>query len=421
MNEKRMTLTDLPKDKPCLVGYGTGYDLLVMWPYLKRLASEIGGFPLLLNGKPDLDIKTLRSGLSLEEDFRYIYVKDIPLPYEEKINLKAAYHECLRSLKGGDSLPSMLQNPLLSFQFEFVWNKLVPGAFDAARRATVFFTECKPAVYLDDYCAGHVNRAWTAAGNVLGVPTVTIPHGAINLLEFHDFNAQWALAWGELGRHNFALACPGKRDKVIASGDLSMGALHSKMASTTVKNRNEVLLLTGGFLHQAWTDMDLNGFIWTWEKIALIAQDRPSIEFIIKPHPSVRDLGDWYKDFVRKRSVPNMKVIESQRLEDIMGSAFLAVLVGKPGTAGLVASLGRVPFAYLDAMLCREVRGYGIWQPENGVPRLSNTAELAETIDQAFSDEDFRDRLLKENYRFLQLYSGVFDASEVCKQIGLRA
>ncbi len=419
-NSRRIKLSNLPDDKPVLVGFGSGYDLLIIWPYLKAIAQEIDGVPVVINGNAVFDPSTLRSGLNIDKDLRYIFIGDIPPSYDKSPNLREHRENCLTALKNGDLLPQRLQNPLLDFQFILFWDLLVPMALRAARQATSFFAKYNTSLYLDDNCAGVANRAWTEAGNLAGVTTISVPHGAIGLLEFHDFNSKWAFAWGELGRRNWALACPKKQSHVIVSGDPSMEDVRAKFVDAKEDNRNAVLFLTGGFPHQAWTNMYFQGFISTWEEIARITKQMPQIEFIVKTHPSVRDLGDWYKSFIKKKALPNIKVIDNQKLEAILPSAFLAVLVGQPGTAGLVSALAGVPFIYLDTMHCRDVIGFRIWRDENGVPRLTNTKQLAEIVDKMYSSNEERKKLLEQNHRFLSLYLTPFQPQEVCKQIGLK-
>jgi len=416
-----MKLCELPVDQPLLVGFGSGYDLLVIWPYLRAMALETGGFPVVLNGESSFDASALRSGLVVDKDFRYVFTGDIPLAAPNGSDHSAARRRCLAALRTGSVLPKVLQNPLLSFQFEFLWDRLIPMALDAARRAVNFFARYRTAVYLDDYCAGPANRAWTETGNLAGIPTVTVPHGAVNLLEFYDFNSRWAFAWGELGRKSWGLGYPERRDHIIVSGNPTLESIRPIDVATVESLRNTVLLLTGGFLHQVWTDMDLRGFVSTWEGIARIARQRPSIRFIVKPHPSFRDLGDWYRNLICKESLPNVEVVDNQKLEDLLSSVFLGVLVGKPGTAGLVTALAGVPFVYLDTMLCRDVIGYSIWCNDNGVQRLTSSTQLAEIIDRAYSSQEERNELLEQNHRFLESYSCPFQPAEVRSRIGILA
>jgi len=416
---RRITISELPNDKPILVGFGSGWDLLVIWPYLKAIAHEIDGFPLLINRGETFDPNTLRSGLVIDEEFRFLPIKDIHTMTSKFPNVSKMRNICFEALNGGNLFPKSLRNPLLSFQFDFFWDGLILEAIHSVRKATTFFKNYHSILYLDDYCTGVANRAWTAAANVAGIQTVTVPHGALNLLELHDFNACWAFAWGELGRQNWALASPSKWDHVIVCGDPSMEALNNELSKKACRERNLVILLTGGFLHQVWTDMDLDGFISTWETIASIAKVRPAIRFVIKSHPGPLDFGSWYQAFVKKRDISNMEIIDNQKVEELLPSAFLAVLVGKPGTAGIVAISSGVPLVYLDTMLCREVVGYKIWRVENGIRRLTNPNELFELIDLLLINESERNRLLEENQRFLNLYLHPFQPTEICKRIEL--
>ena len=420
-NPQRLRLADLFQGKPLVVGYGDGYDLLVIWPYLKHLAREIDGFPVLLNAKPDFDSSTLRSGLRGDETLRYLFVGDIPLRSGEvPPDLGASRQALLQALKSGEGLPPMLKNPLLSFQFEFLWDALLAMSLKAARQAASFFAQCRTALYLDDYCSGPGNRAWTEAANQAGVLTATVSHGSMNLVEFFDFNARWALSWGELGRRNWAMAAPDKQDQVIISGDPSMETVRQQCAAAQSGPRQAVVLMTGGFLHQAWTDMDLPGFLNTWEQIARIARERPAMEFVVKPHPSVRDLGDWYRRFFARQGLANVRIVDRQRLEDLLPAAFFAVLVGKPGTAGIVATLANVPFVYLDTMLCREVPGYQIWCEVNGVSVIKDFDNLGRLIDRMFTSREDREALEEQNSQFSQLYLTRFEPERVCRELGLQ-
>ena len=200
-----------------------------------------------------------------------------------------------------------------------------------------------------------------------------------------------------------------------------MGKLDASLQRGEHPRKDTVLLMTGGFLHQGWTDMDLEGFLGTWQEVASIARARPETRFIIKPHPSVRDLGSWYRRFGDTANVPNLTVVDDQKLESLLPSAFLAVLIGKPGTAGLVSALAGVPFVYCDSMLCRDVPGYRIWRDENGVPRLATAKDLAPLLDRVRLDPDERHALLEQNRRFSLRYLQPFRPAALCAELGLSA
>ncbi|MCP4135904.1 MAG: hypothetical protein GY754_33355 [bacterium] len=414
MSPGRISLPDISKEKPVVIGHGSGYDLLVIWPYIKAIAKEVEGVPVLLNILPDLDSSTKRSGLSIDEDLRYIYTNDIPYPPEDDFDISTIRNEVLNGLHEGTLLPHVLRNPLLQYQFD-IFLGFLESTKNAVFQAYQFMEEYPVALYLDDYSADPVNRAWTAVANNLNIPSVTAPHGAVNLLEFHEFNAQFAFAWGELGKENLVLSNPGKEEQVIVAGDPSMTEL--SMKSIAAEKRNKVLLITGGFLQQMWTDMDLERFFSAWNNIVEIAKKQSSMEFIIKPHPSVRDFGNWYRSFVDKSSVANIKVIDTVKLEELLPEAFLAVLVGKPGTAGLVSSLYEVPLLYYDTMLCRNVTGYNIWNDGNGIPYVTNSDDLGMLIEAVYSNAEERDKIIEQNRNFSKRYLHEFQPDEICKNI----
>jgi hypothetical protein len=418
LGPRRFLLSDLPEDRKLLVGFGAGYDLPIIWPYLKHLSKETGAFPVLIDEAGTFDASTLRSGLTADPDLRCIPIADIPLGAEVDQLLQQARQVFFSALDRGNLLPRSMENPLLRFQYQLLWDALIPQALYSADRAASFFSRYPVLLYLDDNCAGPSNRAWVAAAKSLGVPTAIVQHGALNLLEFFEFTHDWALTQGELGGGSLQSAYPDLAGRIVASGDPSMERIQPSPISRET-GRNQVVLLTGGFLHQAWTDMDLSRFLSTWKGITGIAESHPNLEFLIKPHPSVRDLGYWYKGQVEKSGARNIRVIEGKRLEDMLSSAILAVLVGKPGTAGLVTILQGVPFVYLDAMLCRSVKGYGIWVPENGVPRLAGPADLAHLIDELEEKPEARHRLLEQNKRFSRLYLASFSPRELAAKVGL--
>lgn len=416
---RRLTVADIPKGRPIVTGLAATYDVLVIWPVLKAIAERVGGFPLVINVGSAFVTTTTRSGLRLEDDLRFVFVGDIPRDGGTEPPVRRFANRVMAALSDDTSLPGCLRNPLLKCQFEMLFNRLVPSALDAARRAVAFFGEHPSAVYLDDYCAGAANRAWTEAGNRAGIPTLMMPHGAVNLIEFHDYNAQWALAWGELGRQNLVVARPENKDRVIVVGDPSMDRLRTKPITEANDQRKTILLLTGGFLHQTWSDMDLGGFLATWDALLLMAAERPHLDFLLRPHPSDRDLRDWYRDVLHARSLKNFRLMEGGRLEDVLPSALCSVLVGKPGTAGIVSALAGVPFVYLDTMLCRTVRGYEIWQEANGVPHMTTTVELSRQIDRLWSISTERGRILNENERFRERYLSAFNPASICTAIGM--
>ncbi|MBF0118024.1 MAG: hypothetical protein HQK79_04260 [Desulfobacterales bacterium] len=376
---ERLEYINAPRKTPLVVGFGIGFDLFIIWPYIKNLASKIDAVPLLLNLSPKLLINTMRSGLSYDEEMRFIFIHDIPFDSLIPKKLCDVKTDCISSLNIGNSLPEILRNPFLAFQFEKLFDAFLIGTIRSICRAEKFFKDLEVVLFIDDHNAGHANRAWTQTAKNMGVKTATIPHGlGVNLVEFFDFNAHFAFAWGELGRKNLELASPEKKDRILIVGNSFMEGFQKK-DSTISASRKTILLATGGFLHQVWTDFDLSKFIDSWDKIFDHIKERPEIKFIIKPHPSFRDFGYWYKSRVNTSQLKNLEIVDDRKIEDILDEIFLTVLVGKPGTAAFVSMRCSVPVVYLDCLLARNAPGYAVWKEI--LPVIKSVQELFNFID----------------------------------------
>jgi hypothetical protein len=404
-NSERQHLTrifesDLQNKKKLFIGYGAGYDLLMMWPYIKSIANENQGRALLVNICDDLPKKTLRSGLELDPCFEFIYQNDISLPVDDEYEQIMALFRREESLFVNLSYP--LDNPQLSMQFEHLQRVLLPEATTAARIAHVFMTKHNVALYLDDWCAGVPTRAWAAIGNTLGIPTVNVPHGATSLVEFHSFISKYAFAWGELGRQNIATAAPDKQAQIFVTGDPSLEKI--RITHRLHPTSNKILLLTGGCLHQVWTDLEMSSFVKCWEELLKLPKSFPNLEFVIKTHPSYRDFAPWYKHIAAKIPHTNLKVVDDQKLEDIAAGAVLSVIVGRPGTGGVVTMLQSVPTIFLDNMLVRDVQGYEIWRDDFGIPKIAAVDELSDLLLSMQNSPKVFSEILKKNASFLEAY-----------------
>jgi hypothetical protein len=405
---------------PLAIGFGSGYDLLAISPYISAFARELQGRAIAINESNQLPGRTLRSNLRLNAEVGILFLGDIPAePIDCFPPFRAGWKLNTDALNRGETLPAELRNPLLAFQFNYLWNVLLIQALHAVRQARSFFHKHPRTVYVDDYCAGVAQRAWAKVGRDLGIPTITVPHGAINLVEFHDAASQWTVAWGELGKENLGLAYPGNIHKVIVGGDPNMAPNLIKPSFNPKHSFENVLLLTGGYLHQLWTDFSLEQFTAAWDDLVLLARQRVHLRFTLKPHPSVRDLGVWYREFIHHRRLPNMEVVDHRPLEELLPSADLAVLVGKPGTAGFMAMREGIPCVYLDCMLNRKVIGYSFWDARNGIQKLNSSLELGELIDRLQTEPSEKDRLLAGNLIFLDRYFQEFNPNAVCPQIGI--
>ncbi|MFH0809611.1 MAG: hypothetical protein V2A77_03955 [Pseudomonadota bacterium] len=417
----RIPMDDLPADQDLVAGLGDDYDLLFLWPYVKSLAAAMGAYPFSLNALPTLAVNTLRSGLKQEALIPFLFVNDIPIDYSLPASLKSARGRCLDALKQNDFFPVPLRNPLLHFQFATFFDVFIPGCVKAVLRAEYLFSRFNLKLHMDDYCISHICRAWTATARNFGVKTATVSHSAVaQLTEFNDFNADYALVWGQLSKTNFEWTSAQKKDRILKVGNPSMQSFpqpHRKDLS----NKKSILLATGGFLQQVWTDFSLTRFFHTWEAIFEHIARQPAVRFIVKPHPSYRDFGYWYKRQIDLRHCSNLFYADDKRLEDMLADIGLLVMVGKPGTAPLVSMLHSVPVVYLDCLLNRKVKGYEVWVQNGYVPYFDSVEDLFALIAEITSDRSRYMQLTQTNIAFADFILSPFQPRDLVNQLGLNA
>jgi hypothetical protein len=417
----RLSIRDLPADKTLITALGDDYDLLFLWPYLKSIAAEIDAYPFLLNALPTLAVYTIRSGLNNAEPLPFLYVNDIPIEYSLPASLLRVRLNCLQALTQDGFFPVILQNPLLRFQFENFFDVFIPGCIKAVLRAEYLFSIFHLELYMDDYCISHICRAWTQVAQKLKIKSATISHSAMApLTEFNDFNADYALMWGRLSKINFEKTSYEKKDRILIAGNPSVQTL-AKPNAPDRSNKKSILLITGGFLQQVWTDFSLSRFLNTWQSILNHINQLPHIHFIVKPHPSYRDFGYWYKQQIDTHRLSNVSYTDDKRLEDLLDDICLSVLIGKPGTAPLVSMLRSVPVVYLDCLLNRQVKGYEVWVQNGYVPYFDSVEDLFALIAEITSDLSGYRRLTQANIAFADFILSPFQPRDLVNQLGLNA
>jgi hypothetical protein len=147
----------------------------------------------------------------------------------------------------------------------------------------------------------------------------------------------------------------------------------------------------------------------------------PHIHFIVKPHPSYRDFGYWYKQQIDTHRLSNVSYTDDKRLEDLLDDICLSVLIGKPGTAPLVSMLRSVPVVYLDCLLNRQVKGYEVWVQNGYVPYFDSVEDLFALIAEITSDLSGYRRLTQANIAFADFILSPFQPRDLVNQLGLNA
>ena len=183
-----------------------------------------------------------------------------------------------------------------------------------------------------------------------------------------------------------------------------------------IKKEKSVMLITGGVLHQIWTEFSMDKFEREWQNIFFEMKKRSQFHFIIKPRPGERDFGWWYKDILERSALDNVVLTEDKRVEDLLDKIWLSVLVGKPGTAGYVSLLKSVPVLFLDGLLGRDVIGYRKWKEI--LPVFNSVGDLFSYIDKLAEDESLYQEFHKENTALSNQLSKPFDIKYFCRKIG---
>jgi hypothetical protein len=417
----KMNFEQAQKKQKIVAGLGSSYDLLILWPYLRTISDNINGSAMLLSEELEINQNTFRAGLSFDDNINYLFAGELPFAREQVPSPDFLYSKWENVVKKSSSELDFFNNPYLKFQVELCLNVLIPDTAKAVMRATEFFKQTNTACYIDDYCAGHRNRAWVEAAKKAKIITVSVPHGAVNLLEFYHYNADWALASGRLVRENLIKARSENSERVVICGELKEHSTMNSPSSSQIglATKKKVLLLTGGFLQQAWTDFDLVKFEKTWTELLKIIVQHSEIEFVIKTHPSSRDLGDYYQTMVKRSSLLNLSLVQDKKLDDLLLDVSVAVLLGKPGTAGIFCIKKNIPLIFLDTMLCREVIGYQIWSKENGIPRIQEADIFQNALSELLSSEEKRKEVIDRNQRFLESYNSERDVAEFLKKTRL--
>lgn len=410
----RVPYESVPKNTPLIIAMGGDHDLLMMWPYLKIIADKLQLTPFLINKNNNLSKIIIRSAFNFDGKETFVFANDIPIDISLPEVIGRAKNNFFRLINEGHILPPVLQNPLLSFQFEKLFETFFASTVKTIKRAETFFRDHKTSFLMDGFCSGHVNRAWALVARKMGVKTLFVPDGVgANLVEFFDFQSDVALAWGELAQHNIGLGALEKKDRIFVVGNPGMEKLRKKEPSP--EKDKSILLITGGVLHQVWTEFSLEKFENVWGRIFLETIKRPHIHFVIKPRPGDRDFGWWFKKSVADMGLTNVEVIDDKKIEDILDNMCLSVLVGKPGTAAYVSLLRSVPVLYLDGVLGRDVIGYRKWKEI--FPVYQSVLELFGFIDQLISDNEIFQRFHRENIALADRLSAPFDAEILCQKI----
>jgi hypothetical protein len=341
-----------------VIAFGSGYDALIVIPDAIQLSSERG--KRLLWMTEGIDKNSIRSGLIYSDEYDKVerfsvndYLKRHPMP---RLTLK----EIQQTDRLFKKLLELLNNIEVIRRYGLVKSM---GGLRQVLRMSLWHTKvmdkvlshfAKSTIVLTDY-NGIRERAIEQLAPRYQIEVIARPHGWMSNIEGFDYRANRYLVSGELSR-KLVETFYGKETPVFLSADPNLRNAAREWSEKTQDERKTiqhqrrkdlsitapfvVLFMTTGARLHILNDFDFIALVELWEHIFDYLKNHLDIHVIIKSHKNNFDW--WVESQAKMQKVSNLNILKG-RLEDVLVSADLAVDLGKPGTATLVALLFRKP------------------------------------------------------------------------------
>lgn len=164
-----------------------------------------------------------------------------------------------------------------------------------------------------------------------------------------------------------------------------------------------------------------------------LAESRPDLHFVIKPHPSF-DYYELYRRLADPKR-PNLTILENGKLDEILDASDICMMINYCTSAAIEAMLHRVPVVYLN----NAVYPRSDWQDnlsETGIQRVATLAELELYIDSLLTNPKVKELALSEadkqikdildieefpaSKRFIDLLTHILDDEQISNKEGLQ-
>lgn len=316
--------------------------------------------------------------------------------------------------------PELFANPYLDFQFKGFWNRLRDGLQYFVAAGILMDAINPQLVTFGTMHCGH-QRIMVEAARIRNIPTLTLMHGGITTyLEYRNGfpNSGLYCVWGKadskaLNSHNLDMT------RVRITGSLRHIEAFVKQKKNLKKNRSGamqllrenfncgsntkiIVILTGSINSGLFNYARLSIHSKIWDQLEGIAKRRPDYCFVIKPHPRY-DYHHFYRSAVKNRW-QHLKLLEDKSLDDILPVIDLAIIINTPTTAALEALVYNVPLLYLreghieiDAVQTHIDKGPWV---------INNLIELERSIDRVFTQDDFRQEIMKKGTELVKDFWG---------------
>lgn len=428
----RMPLGSFSRDgqKKLAVALGSSFELLVLKDVIKTL-SDAGKFNLaLVNLEPVFKMprQDNRCGLDGKNGLRFISLDDFNLSIAPE---KAQVFSLLKNARKHLDNDSLLNNPNLSVQFDFLWSDYFYEAVSMIDKVYCLYRKFNPDMVIVANAIGYTQRILVKLAKNLGVKSVTVPHGWVGDIDEYDFETDLFLAWGELSRQQLAEEFNKSSKDIAAAGALQFESFIPSFRNgrqTDMKEIKEkvglrqdarvVLILTGGIAQSVFCATDMRRFLEFWEFMKSFIAGHPEIDFILRPHPT-EELAGWYRKLAGSFKRANFRISEEEKLDAFLPAVDVGISIGIPSTANYLCLLFGIPiiiFRGFDRTAL--LRTDEAWNEESGLLVTKKEEELAGFILQLLNDNDFKGGVLTKELGFLDKSLSVRDGKAAERTLG---
>lgn len=391
---------------------GNSLSLRTVFGYAPLL--ERGTGCRVLGASFDDVLPEIRDRTGLVVDRPYFRLKDVPAGALLSATLSgiATAHERFVESRLRSPEPA-LNNPFLTFQFDYVFTDLLPATLRAYTSTHEAIRVLEPELVL---VAAHsfIEQGAVAAARRCDVPSVMITHGVLSWLQTVSAEHFWA--WGELPKRILTdeLGASATAVRVVGAPQLSKiseiapQALSAHRAA--VRRRLGVdddavmlVVLTSGVGEGPWQAVAPCRVAESWEALLQWTQQRPRVQLVIRPHP-LADMHAWYHAMQRASPLKNVSVAREGPVEDIVAAADLALVMQNVTTAGLVAVQAGCPVVYVRSARRFDTPAEAAWSEAEGLTVVNTAGELADMLDRLLGDPIARSECLDRARQFLTRY-----------------
>jgi len=342
-----------------VVGFGTGYDALIVLPDLLRIAAEKGRRPLLMT--EGVDRGTLRTGLKWKKEYDTLEQISIskclalhsmaPLTPAERRSADHAFDEMVRFLnRNAEIRRYRLPETLGGLREDY------RRVLQRAKALDRILTRFGGSAFVVTHFNGFDELVIEQRARDRGIETFARPHGWMNSPEAFEYKADHYYCDGPL-RAGMVQEVFHYGDRIELSADPSLAGTAeawllnspSERRSIVRDRRRElsiaahpvILLMTTAARHgRALNEFEYTAWIRCWETIFHYLKNHSDVHVLVKSHK--RNCDPWIERQAAQAGVTNLS-IRSGRLEDALVLADLVVDFGKPGTATLSALVFQRP------------------------------------------------------------------------------